>query len=241
MPSKPADPAPGDLLTTKELAAYLRLNERTVLKLASQGELPGARLGNQWRFRRAVVDAWLDDQMLGVRPSSSPTHSDQRATFRFDDGFRAEHVVASLRGATVPAALEELAARARDLGLVVDKTWFLGALLERENVLTSAVGGGVAFPHTLNRHPDQVREPFLLVGRSVGGIDFGAMDGAPVHIVVLMGLRYQQLHLPWLRRLSIALRSPRVREAILAAPGAEAICEVLRLALSESGPRSAPP
>ena len=232
MPAKPSEPAPSDLLTTRELADYLRLNERTVLKLASQGELPGARLGNQWRFRRAVVDAWLDDQMLGVRPSSSPTPADERATFSFDDRFRPEHVLASLRGTTAPAALEEMAARAQELGLIVDKTWFLGALLERENVLSSAVGEGVAFPHTLDRHPEQVREPFLLVGRSGPGIDFGALDGAPVHIVVLMGLRYQKLHLPWLKRLSGLLRHPRVRDAIASAPDAAAICEVLRSGLA---------
>jgi excisionase family DNA binding protein len=228
MNPKPSEPAPGDLMTTKELAEYLRLNERTVLKLASQGELPAARLGNQWRFRRAVVDAWLDDQMLGVRPTSPSTPSGEPATFSFDDGFRPEHVVEALRGTTVPAALEELATRARELGLIVDKTWFLGALLERENVLSSAVGEGVAFPHTLDRHPEQVREPFLLVGRSERGIDFAALDGEPVHIVVLMGLRYQKLHLPWLKRLSGLLRDPRVRDAIAAAPDAEAICEVLR-------------
>lgn len=225
-------PAPGDLMTTKELAAYLRLNERTVLKLASHGELPGVRLGNQWRFRRAVVDTWLDDQMLGVRPSSSPALQRAVETFSFEEGFAAEHVIEALRGATVPAVLDELAAHAGALDLVVDKTWFLGALLERENVLSSAVGDGVAFPHTLDRHPEQVRRPFLLVGRSPGGVDFGAPDGEPVHIVVLMGLRYQELHLPWLRRLSEVLRQARVRDAILAAATGSEICDVLRLRLA---------
>lgn len=220
--------APGDLMTTKELAEYLRLNERTVLKLAAQGELPGVRLGNQWRFRRAVIDTWIDDQMLGVRPTADASGVGEE-TFGFDDGFREEHVI-ELAGTTVPSVLQELATRAQALGLVADKTWFLGALLERENVLSSGVGDGVAFPHTLDRHPEHVRRPFLLLGRSREGIDFGAPGGV-VHIVVLMGLRYQKLHLPWLKRLSTALREPGVREAILSAPDGAAIREVLRTAL----------
>src|SRR3989475_9126543 len=54
------------LMTVKELAAYLNLNERTVLKLAAEGPLPAVKVGNQWRFRKAKIDAWIDDQMLGI-------------------------------------------------------------------------------------------------------------------------------------------------------------------------------
>jgi excisionase family DNA binding protein len=216
-------------MTTKELAEYLRLNERTVLKLAAQGELPGVRLGNQWRFRKAVVDTWLDDQMLGLRPASSPAAAiPPVTTFSFEDGFQPEHVVAELRGHTVAAVLDELAAHAHGLDLVRDKTWFLGALLERENVLSSAVGHGVAFPHTLQRHPEQVGRPFLLLGRAKDGVDFGAPDGRPVHIIVVMGLRYEELHLPWLQRLTAALRQPELRAAILAARDGGEIRAALR-------------
>src|SRR3989454_4443173 len=56
------------LMTVKELAAYLNLNERTVLKLAAEGPLPAVKVGNQWRFPEAKIDAWLDDQMLGISP-----------------------------------------------------------------------------------------------------------------------------------------------------------------------------
>lgn len=216
-------------MTTQDLAEYLRLNERTVLKLVSRGDLPGVRLGNQWRFRKAVVDAWLDDQMLGLRPTSSQSPAARATTtFRFDDGFDAEHVVPELHGRTVTAVLEELAVHAHGLDLVRDRTWFLGALLERENVLSSAVGDGVAFPHTLVRHPERVRRPFLLLGRSGRGVDFEAPDGRPVHIIIVMGLRYEELHLPWLKRLTVALRHEDLRATILAAPDSAAIAAALR-------------
>src|SRR2546426_3708325 len=54
------------LMTVKELAAYLNLNERTVLKLAAEGPMPAVKVGNQWRFRKAMIDAWLDYPMLGI-------------------------------------------------------------------------------------------------------------------------------------------------------------------------------
>src|SRR5256885_1338150 len=60
------------LMTVKELAAYLNLNERTVLKLAAEGPLPAVKVGNQWRFREGKIDALVDDQMLGVRRPDVP-------------------------------------------------------------------------------------------------------------------------------------------------------------------------
>jgi excisionase family DNA binding protein len=206
-----------DILTTKELADYLRLNERTILKLAAHGEIPGARLGNQWRFRKNVIDTWLDDQMLGVRRHWSEQAESAPATFEFGESFRPEHVVASLQGNTISKVLAELCAKAQDLGLISDRTWFLGALLERENLLPSAVGEGVAFPHTLERHPEQVRIPFMLVGRSTEGVDFSASDRKRVSFVVLLGLRFQELHLPWLNRLSRLLQKPDVQRELMAA------------------------
>src|SRR2546430_15684988 len=52
------------LMTVKELAAYLNLNERTVLKLAAEGPLPAVKVGNQWRFREGKIDAWAGGQKL---------------------------------------------------------------------------------------------------------------------------------------------------------------------------------
>ena len=50
-------------MTIKQVAAYLNVNERTVLKLVQDGALPGVKVGNQWRFRKAMIDTWLDDRL----------------------------------------------------------------------------------------------------------------------------------------------------------------------------------
>ena len=45
-------------LTVAEVAELLRLSEKTVYRLAQQGELPGFKAGGSWRFRREDIDAW---------------------------------------------------------------------------------------------------------------------------------------------------------------------------------------
>jgi excisionase family DNA binding protein len=48
-----------DVLTLAEAAELLRIDEQTVAKAADRGELPGRKLGGEWRFARSAVLRWL--------------------------------------------------------------------------------------------------------------------------------------------------------------------------------------
>ncbi len=54
-------------LTTTEVLEYLQVNLRTVYRLLKAGSLPAVRVGRQWRFRRADLDAWLEGQRSTAR------------------------------------------------------------------------------------------------------------------------------------------------------------------------------
>jgi excisionase family DNA binding protein len=49
-------------LTTEEVLSCLKVNPRTIYRLIKTGDLPAVRIGRQWRFRRADLDAWIDRQ-----------------------------------------------------------------------------------------------------------------------------------------------------------------------------------
>ncbi len=51
------------ILTLKEVAAYLKLAEKTAHRLASEGKLPGFKVGGSWRFKREDLDAWINTQI----------------------------------------------------------------------------------------------------------------------------------------------------------------------------------
>jgi excisionase family DNA binding protein len=54
-----------DILTLEEVAHYLRLTPQTIYKWAQERRIPAVKLGKEWRFRKSVLDRWLDEQMLG--------------------------------------------------------------------------------------------------------------------------------------------------------------------------------
>lgn len=50
------------ILTLKEVAAYLKLAEKTAYKLAAEGKLPGFKVGGSWRFKTEDIDRWIEEQ-----------------------------------------------------------------------------------------------------------------------------------------------------------------------------------
>jgi excisionase family DNA binding protein len=48
-----------NILTVKQLATYLNMASVTIYRLAARGELPGTKVGGQWRFHKQAIDEWL--------------------------------------------------------------------------------------------------------------------------------------------------------------------------------------
>ncbi|WP_234942404.1 helix-turn-helix domain-containing protein [Sinorhizobium medicae] len=46
-------------MTIHEVAEYLKLNEKTAYRLASDGKIPGFKIGGSWRFRRQDLERWI--------------------------------------------------------------------------------------------------------------------------------------------------------------------------------------
>jgi len=55
------------LMTVKEVAEYLRLDEHTVYRMARKGEIPAYKVAGQWRFKKELLEKWLESQ--GVEKS----------------------------------------------------------------------------------------------------------------------------------------------------------------------------
>jgi excisionase family DNA binding protein len=65
-----------EILTLEEVAAYLRLTPQTIYKWAQERRIPAVKLGKEWRFRRSILDRWLDEQMLGGEPGFAKLRGD---------------------------------------------------------------------------------------------------------------------------------------------------------------------
>jgi excisionase family DNA binding protein len=54
-----------EILTLEEVALYLRLRPQTIYKWAQEKRIPAVKLGKEWRFRKSILDRWIDEQIEG--------------------------------------------------------------------------------------------------------------------------------------------------------------------------------
>ncbi|ASJ23714.1 methylation-associated defense system helix-turn-helix domain-containing protein MAD1 [Laribacter hongkongensis] len=58
----------GEILTIKQVADYLKVTERTIYRLAAAKKIPAFKVGGTWRFSKAEINQWIQQQSGDGRP-----------------------------------------------------------------------------------------------------------------------------------------------------------------------------
>ncbi|GAB6283471.1 MAG: hypothetical protein STSR0008_22410 [Ignavibacterium sp.] len=53
-----------EIMTVKQVADYLQMDEHTIYKLSRSGKIPALKIAGQWRFKKDVIDNWLVEESL---------------------------------------------------------------------------------------------------------------------------------------------------------------------------------
>jgi mannitol/fructose-specific phosphotransferase system IIA component (Ntr-type) len=125
------------------------------------------------------------------------------------------HLITDLKTRTRESALGELARRAQSVGAVRGAEALRATLLLRERLGSTAVGRGVAVP---NARSLLVTRPVLLVGRAPRGLEWGAPDGEPVRVLLLVLSPAEATaagHVAAVARAALAARPARARQRLL--------------------------
>jgi PTS system nitrogen regulatory IIA component len=127
------------------------------------------------------------------------------------------------KSAVLQELLSPLGATHPELDLVKAHT----ILMERENLGSTGIGDGVAIPHG---KMDALADIVLIVGRSLEGVEFAALDKSPCHIffLVLAPEQVAGLHLRILAQISKILKDPSFRQSFLQANGQGGLWKLLQ-------------
>jgi fructose-specific phosphotransferase system IIA component len=131
-------------------------------------------------------------------------------------------VVLELSGRKKRAVIEELVAALDRAGKIGDAKKLTSELLEREKLTSTALGQGIAVPHTLS---SEAPSTTIAVGRAPAGIKYDAPDNKPVTLVFLMvgPPGAHSTHLRLLSRLARYLHDEDFRRALLEADSTDAL------------------
>ncbi len=212
-----------EVLTAQEVALLLKLHPRTVMKMATSGEIPAAKVGRQWRFERNLIEDWLAVQMAPSRWASV------NGTLSLSPGglLEAERAVILDSAATRDEVLPALAARVDTERLGLGLHELVALLEEREAMFPTATELGVAFPHP--RHPiTSLETPVLVLGVVPKGLDFGAPGGSLTYVFVMICSPDDRTHVHLLSLLARMFRGSDLVEQLRSGSSPRQILQVFR-------------
>lgn len=146
--------------------------------------------------------------------------------FKLADLIVKERIV-ELKGTSKDEVLKEMVETLAKAPEVGDKEAFYRAILDRETILSTGIGLGIAVPHA---KISTVKGIVAALGKTKKGINYGALDDQPVHIVVMIGASDSQQsdYIRALARVTLLLKNEKIRQAIVGAETTDAVYEILK-------------
>ena len=178
-------------LTLKQAANFLRVTDSVIKEMISSKLFVVVKKGNNYQIDKTEIEEWLanlsdkEDEQLALK----------RSVCRFTDYFKTRYIYLDFYADNKYEAIAEMAKKAKDLKIVKDHRWLYQVVVAREELVSTAVGKGVALLHPRHHHPSKIKKPAIIFGRSKDDIEFDAPDNKPVSIFFMLLLHDDIQHL----------------------------------------------
>ncbi len=232
-------------LRIKDVAELLDVSETTVRRWLKDGKIPSYQLNHQYRFSRCEIEDWMMKCKINpVENGFSPFEERQNYPISeeskdfFEDNlienrigtqqfslYRAMHkggllvdLPAKNKGELIRLVMQKVAP-----GLGLDPDVMTELLLDREELMSTALNSGIAVPHPRDTVLRGVGSDVVITVFSESPIDYGALDGKPVTVFFFLFSSSDKTHLHLLSKLaSLGGHSPSL-EFLTSKPSLKAI------------------
>ena len=223
-----------EVMTLEELAEYLQVSQKSVLRMAQTGKIPAAKVASQWRFMRSVVDDWLMAQMEIPSVRSASSKRDLPKLPSFPELMPPTMMNLDIVPDTKEKVMRQLIEPLRKNRIIRQTKRFMDSLLERDQLVSTAIGHGIAIPHPRRPLPGLFKEPAVALGICREGADFEALDHQRTYIFFLLCAPGDDVQLRLLSRVIQLGRHMVAMEHLRRATTAKGVTKILRAADSFS-------
>ncbi len=225
---------PHTLYSAAEVADYLRVSVAEVEAWARRAEIPCDRRGGRFVFRRGEVELWASCCLLDVKERRLRDYHERSSRAQgacprpiVPALLSPDRIAIALTSRTRASVIRDMVELAEGTGLLNYPADLLKQIESREAEHPTALAGGVALLHPGHREPYLFEDSFLLLGRTIQAIPFGAPDAEATDLFFLLCCRDDRLHLHALSRLCLLCYHTPLPDALRRAATAEEAFQAL--------------
>lgn len=226
-------------LKTRDVAELLNVSETTIRRWLRKGKIPAYRINDQYRFNRNEIEDWvmsckthpskdLEKEMISI-PGEKVTKIVSRVGAHKFCLYRAIHkglVLKEVEGKNkqdlIRKATQEIAKN-----LHLDAAVLTDLLLDRERLMPTGLNHGIAVPHTRDFLLQESLDVVSIIYPKTP-IDYGSLDGKPVHTLFFLFACEDKRHLHLLAKLAHLVNEPEIREWLKSKPSKESWLEKVK-------------
>jgi PTS system nitrogen regulatory IIA component len=198
-------------MTLREAASYLGANEATIRRWIKERGLPVHRVNERLHLNAIEVWEWaLENGVPASRKLLDEARRSPDEVPPLSKLLELGGIHHDLPGEDKHAVLASIV-RVLPLPEEVDREFLLTVLDARETMGSTGIGDGIAIPHVRNPILLHVAEPLVTLAMLHRPVEFGSVDGKPVHALFLVVSPSVPAHLRILAQLGFVLRDPVLR------------------------------
>lgn len=219
-----------------ELTAYLHLAKGDVERLLRDTDIPHEVRGGRTVFRRSAIDAWASQRILNLPSKRLDQYHEKTMRGTRDifpdaalipDLLDPAYIDLELPAKTKASVIREMVALADKTTRVLDPRELLNSVLEREELCSTALPGGLALLHARHHAPYRFESSFIVLGRTIQGLPFSSPDGRPTRLFFLICCQDDRIHLHTLARLCLIAMKTDVMSELMQCESAAAAFDLL--------------
>ena len=198
-------------LTTEQVARLLKLPEVTIQRWEHQGKIPCKIINNQVMFKKSEITGWAQQHDLKIyRPEGEKEKTEE---LRLSRAIKKGGTFYGIQGKDIYTAFQN---SLKNLSFVKKEHFqpILDALLDREELNSTGIGGGIAIPHTRNRLDIGISEPYVAVFFLDTPLNFSAVDEEDVYVLFMIFTSTVKEHLKMLSKISFILQQSQINEIL---------------------------
>ena len=215
-------------LTIKDVAELLSVSEHAIRRLLSEGQIPAYWINHQYRFSRVEIEDWLmkqggkkiqgdypilEEKKIEEKKKPAKKGSRQFSLYRaLNHGDILINIPGDTKEAVIRNAMKKIAS-----SLNLDEEGLSELFLERERLHPTALNRGIGIPHARDFLLDSYKDVVVVVFPEKP-IEYGALDGRPVHTLFFLFACEDKKHLQLLAKIAHLVSFDRTQEFLLKKP-----------------------